>query len=131
MFVDASALTSMVLGEADSIELAAKLQIADVRMTSPLTVWEAATAVSRVLTVSPSRAGEIILAYLGDVDIEVVDIPAEITSVAISAFERYGKGRHKAKLNFGDCFSYACAKHFRQPLMFKGDDFALTDVDAA
>ncbi|HTV67279.1 MAG TPA: type II toxin-antitoxin system VapC family toxin [Rhizobiaceae bacterium] len=131
MFVDASALTSMVLGEADSIELAARLQHADVRMTSPLSVWEAATAVSRVLTVSPSSAGEIILAYLRDVNIDLVEIPTEVTSTAISAFERYGKGRHKAKLNFGDCFSYACAKHFRQPLMFKGDDFALTDVDVA
>jgi len=120
-----------MLGESDSVELAERLQVAEVRMTSPLAVWEAATATARVLIIAPSRAGEIILAYLRDTNIDLVDVPAEITITAISAFERFGKGRHKAALNFGDCFAYACAKHFRQPLLFKGGDFTQTDIDSA
>jgi ribonuclease VapC len=51
--------------------------------------------------------------------------------LALDAFDRYGKGRHPADLYFGDCFAYACARHFAEPLMFKGGDFAMTDIEAA
>jgi len=51
--------------------------------------------------------------------------------LALQAFSRFGKGRHPARLNMGDCFAYACAKFHGVPLLFKGDDFALTDIDAA
>jgi len=51
--------------------------------------------------------------------------------VARSAFTKFGKGRHEASLNFGDCFSYALAKVSGSPLLFKGDDFSRTDIEAA
>lgn len=69
--------------------------------------------------------------YLALVGIEVVGVPPEAGAVAVQAFDTYGKGRHPAALNFGDCFAYACARHHGLPLMFKGSDFPLTDIEAA
>ena len=58
-------------------------------------------------------------------------ITVEIGRNALSAFERYGRGRHPAALNMGDCFAYACARQLDIPLLFKGDDFPLTDITIA
>lgn len=63
--------------------------------------------------------------------IRLVDISAEQTKFAREAYQRYGKGNHPAKLNIGDCFAYALAKARSEPLLFKGDDFSLTDIEAA
>ncbi len=60
--------------------------------------------------------------------ITLVPVDAKQVRIARDAFRRYGKGRHPAGLNFGDCFSYALAKLTRQPLLFKGDDFSLNDI---
>lgn len=69
--------------------------------------------------------------FLTQFEINSVAITPEMTTTALDAFDRFGKGRHPAALNFGDCFAYAFAKHSRVPLLFKGDDFALTDIQAA
>ena len=58
-------------------------------------------------------------------------ITAEMGRAALSAFDRYGRGRHSAALNMGDCFAYACARQLDLPLLFKGDDFPLTDITIA
>ncbi len=58
----------------------------------------------------------------------VVPVTEEQASLAIQAFEQYGKGRHPAQLNFGDCFSYALAKYLDEPILFKGNDFSQTDL---
>jgi ribonuclease VapC len=58
-------------------------------------------------------------------------VTAEHVTVARNAFRLYGKGRHPARLNFGDCFSYALAKVSGEPLLFKGDDFRQTDIPPA
>jgi ribonuclease VapC len=63
--------------------------------------------------------------------IEVVGVTPDIARRARDAWQRFGKGRHPAGLNFGDCFSYALAAEFGEPLLFKGDDFSKTDVKAA
>lgn len=63
--------------------------------------------------------------------IELVPISAIHADLAIEAFRRYGKGLHPAGLNFGDCFAYALAKERGEPLLFKGDDFAQTDIVSA
>jgi ribonuclease VapC len=62
---------------------------------------------------------------------EIVPFTAEHASLARDAWRRYGKGRHKAGLNLGDCFAYALAKERGQTLLFKGDDFAATDIEPA
>jgi ribonuclease VapC len=63
--------------------------------------------------------------------IDIVSMPADIGDAAIDAFQRFGKGRHPAALNMGDCFAYACAKRLGVPLLYKGDDFSLTDIHSA
>ena len=131
MFIDASALTALLTDENDARELLARLQQNRKRMTSPLAAWEAAIAVARVLDLPTNEAGQAVDDYLALMGIEMIAVPPETARLALDAFERYGKGRHPARLNFGDCFAYACARHFGQPLMFKGSDFPQTDIEAA
>lgn len=131
MFIDASALTAMLVDEDDARELLARLQATSTRLTSPLAVWETAIAVARVLDLPFGEASAAVTRYLALIGIVVVPVAPETGSIALSAFERYGKGRHPARLNFGDCFAYACARHLGQPLMFKGGDFPQTDIEAA
>lgn len=132
MFIDASALTALLTDEDEARELLARLQQTGTRLTSPLAVWEAAVAVvARVLKLSVSAAAEAVEDYLALMEIAVVAVPPETARIALDAFDRFGKGRHRASLNFGDCFAYACARHLDQPLMFKGGDFPQTDIEAA
>ena len=84
-----------------------------------------------MLKLNVSEAGEAVHEYLTLMEIELVAVPPQTAQIALDAFERYGKGRHSAQLNFGDCFAYACASHFGHPLMFKGADFTQTDIEAA
>jgi ribonuclease VapC len=66
-----------------------------------------------------------------DLGIEVVDVTRDQADAAVRAFLQYGKSRHRARLNLADCFTYALAKSRGIPLLFKGDDFAKTDIVAA
>jgi ribonuclease VapC len=131
MFVDASALVAMLVSEDEAPSLFTRLEAAETRLTSAMAVWEASVAVSRILHRSVKAAEGEVNALLRLLEIESVAVPASIASGALDAFDRYGKGRHRAQLNFGDCFAYACARHFGQPLLFKGNDFSLTDIEAA
>ncbi len=63
--------------------------------------------------------------------IEIADWTNELADIAGQVFLRYGKGQHKAALNFGDCMSYALAKAIDSPLLFKGNDFVMTDIQSA
>lgn len=131
MFIDASALTALLTNEDDARELLARLQQAPRRLTSPPAVWEAAIAVARILDLPVAETADAVESYLALVEIETVAVSPMAARIALDAFDRYGKGRHPARLNFGDCFAYACARHFGEPLMFKGADFPLTDIEAA
>lgn len=131
MFIDASALTAMLTDEDEARELLARLQQTPTRLTSPLAVWEAAIAVARVLDLPIVAAAESVESYLALMEIRLVNVPPDTARIALDAFDRYGKGRHPARLNFGDCFAYACARHLDEPLMFKGSDFPQTDIEAA
>jgi ribonuclease VapC len=131
MFVDASALAAMLTDERDARELLARVQTRPVRFTSPLAAWEAAVAVARILGLPPAEAAAAVEDFLALIEIEVRSVPAEAWTAAIEAFDRFGKGRHPAALNFGDCFAYACARLAGAPLLYKGDDFPLTDIETA
>jgi len=63
--------------------------------------------------------------------LEIVPVSVELARDARRAYQRYGRSYHPARLNFGDCFAYALAKEYREPLRFKGNDFAQTDVEPA
>jgi ribonuclease VapC len=131
MFVDASALTAILVEESDAQELLVRLNRHPHRVTSPMAVWETVVAVARELKLPVDAAHEAVEGFLALAAITVLSIPAETRMLAIQAFDRYGKSRHPAALNFGDCFAYACAKEGGMPLLYKGNDFALTDVEPA
>ncbi|AXB80607.1 type II toxin-antitoxin system VapC family toxin [Novosphingobium sp. P6W] len=131
MFVDASAMTAMLSGEDDAADLLARLGNARVRITSALAIWETVMAVRRILDLEVAQAQEAVEEFLRIVEIEVVSVPPEARQHAIDAYDRYGKSRHPAALNFGDCFAYASARLAGVPLLFKGEDFPQTDIDAA
>ena len=131
MFIDASALISMLTDKADAAELLARLQRQKHRVTSPLAIWESKVAVMRILDVDLKTASSAMEEFLQLMEIGCIPVGPEMTLIALGAFDRYGMGRHPARLNFDDCFAYACATHHSMPLMFKGADFGLTDITAA
>jgi len=131
MLVDASALTAMLTDESDARALLARLQNYRKRTTSPLAVWETVIAVARILGMSVRDAESAVEDFLKLAEIVVIPVAAETRTLAIDAYDRYGKSRHPAALNFGDCFAYACARHDRVPLLYKGEDFTLTDIESA
>ncbi|NDV86677.1 PIN domain-containing protein [Aurantimonas aggregata] len=131
MFVDASALCALMLEEEDAAAILARMKSADRLLVSPTVIWETVVSCSRRVDWQLESAQAAVQAYLAEMQITVVAIPPEAAALAVEAYARYGKGRHKAGLNFGDCFAYACARHFDVKLLYKGDDFAQTDIATA
>jgi ribonuclease VapC len=131
MFVDASAIVAILVEESDAASLTKRLEQAVAPCTSPIAIYEAVAGVARVRTVEIRTAETILDRFLEQARVRVVPITAEIGCGALTAFERYGRGRHPAALNMGDCFAYACARVLDMPLLFKGDDFPLTDITIA
>ncbi len=131
MIVDASALVAILLNEPEADSFIATLEAAASSSVSPTSVFETVAAIVRVRACSVSDARVLVNDLLQEASIENAAITPEIGEAAITAFDRFGKGRHPAQLNMGDCYTYALAKNLRQPLLFKGDDFGRTDIEAA
>ena len=128
MILDSSALVAILFKEPEAERLAATIRDTDTTAIAAPTLLETAiVAEGRTL---PGMA-EKLDALLGAIRPEIVPFTAEHVSLARDAWRRYGKGRHKAGLNLGDCFAYALAKERGQALLFKGDDFAATDIEPA
>lgn len=95
--------------------------------------WLSAVSLQEILTVMLGRRGDMTILppldrLLLDMRLQIISHDAELARLASEAFVRFGKGRHPARLNFGDCASYALAKRYAIPLLFKGSDFAQTDI---
>lgn len=131
MFIDASALCAVLLGEPDGDAYDAKVSASAAPLTSPVAIFETVLAVARESDGDITSARRDVDAYLTACNVGLVPVGAAELARALDAFDRYGKGRHPARLNMGDCFAYACAKTQGVPLLYKGDDFALTDVAQA
>lgn len=129
MIVDTSALMAIVAMEDDAARYAQAMRAAGDRLA-----MSAATLVE-VGLVAEGRGGAEMAARLDALldfaGIEVADVTPRQAALARAGWRRFGKGRHKAALNFGDCFAYALAVERDEPLLFKGDDFAQTDVKRA
>ena len=128
MILDSSALVAILFKEPDAERLAGMIRDADVTAISAPTLLETA-----IVTEGRTRPGmaEKLDALIAAAGAEIVPFTAQHAAIARDAWRRYGKGRHKAGLNLGDCFSYALAKERGQALLFKGDDFAATDIEPA
>lgn len=127
MVVDTSALVAILLGEPEARRFGQAIA------TASRVVMSAATYVEFGLLARSKRGFDTaaIDDALSSWHVEVVAVSPAQARLAVEAFGKYGKGQHPARLNFGDCFAYALAKERGEPLLFKGDDFAQTDIEPA
>lgn len=129
--VDTSAVLSIILNEDPAPELAKRLTAATRREMSAANYVEAGTVLAGRLDI-PTDAAEALDSFLAQAQIDVVPLDAALARLAVTARVRFGKGfGHPANLNYGDSFAYALAKHRNAPLLFIGNDFSQTDVQAA
>lgn len=125
MVIDTSALVTILLGEPET-EAFARAIAGDVRrLISAFTALETGIVIEAKKGEAGSRELDLLL---HQARIEIVPMTPEHSEIARSAWRKYGKGRHKAGLNIGDCCSYALAKCSGESLLFKGDDFSQTDI---
>jgi ribonuclease VapC len=125
MVIDTSAVLALLFNEpeADDIEIA--LDADPIRLMSAASCLETAIVVEARLGAAGGREFDLLL---HKVAVEIVAVTGDQVEVARAAWRRFGRRRHEAGLNFGDCFSYALAMTSGEPLLFKGDDFSRTDV---
>ena len=128
MIIDTSALVAILYREPEAAAFAQRVHDADICRISVASHLELTMVVERQLGPEGMRQAE---AFLRRAGVIVEPVTVEQGELARQAFLDFGKGRHKAGLNFGDCFSYALAKATGEPLLFKGDDFSQTDIAAA
>ncbi|MDE0065923.1 MAG: type II toxin-antitoxin system VapC family toxin [Acidimicrobiaceae bacterium] len=123
--VDTSAIVALLFGEANSYEIEQML------ISGPCAM--AATTRVELGIVVESRAGaegaQLLEELLDRVEMQIVPVDARLANEALVCWRRFGKGRHRASLNFGDTFSYALAEQMGLPLLYVGEDFAQTDVN--
>ena len=128
MIVDTSAVLAILFREPDAERFARAIATASSpRMSVAALVETTIVLESR----SGAAAGYELDAFLQEAGIELEPVTAEQAQAARRAWRRFGKGNHPAGLNFGDCFSYALAEATREPLLYKGGDFELTDIEIA
>ena len=128
MVIDTSAILAILGDEPEAELFADKIASAEMRWVSAATLLETAIVVeARHGAAGGQKLDEMIVAA----QILVEAVTVEQVALARLAYRTYGKGRHPAGLNFGDCFSYALAKLRSEPLLFKGEDFTQTDLQIA
>jgi ribonuclease VapC len=125
MVIDTSALIAILLDEPERRSVNEKIEADAVRLLSAASFVETALVIETRLGEAGGRELDLLIHRA---EIEIVPVDADQAEIARRAFRRFGRGRHPAGLNFGDCFSYALAKASGEPLLFKGADFARTDI---
>lgn len=129
IFVDASAIVAIIDGEIEADAFTDALEAHNDRCYCAVGAWEAAHAISRLWEISLPAAGKVIADFADQTGLRMVTIGERESGVAIAAAARYGKlSKHPARLNMGDCFAYACAMTNDAVLLYKGNDFSLTDL---
>ncbi|MFI5021680.1 MAG: type II toxin-antitoxin system VapC family toxin [Alphaproteobacteria bacterium] len=127
MVVDSSAILAILLNEAERHDFNVKIAADPVRLLSAANAVETGIVLERRYGETGAHDFDL---FLFRASIEIVPFDAEQATLARLAFRRYGRGRHRAGLNMGDCFAYALAKATGEPLLYKGGDFAHTDVES-
>ena len=125
MVIDTSAILAVLFDEPERRRFAEMIEADETRLVSAATLLEAALVIE---SRRGEAAGRELDLFLHRAHISIVAVDAEQAEIARVAWRKYGKGRHTAGLNFGDCFSYALASVSGEPLLAKGDDFAQTDI---
>lgn len=127
LVVDTSAIVACMTGEPEAGRFAELLELADASALSSVNLLESRL----VITFSKGMALDTVDDFLADYKIDVIPFDKALSDLAFEAYRRFGQGRHPARLNMGDCTAYALAKARGWPLLFKGDDFAQTDIERA
>lgn len=125
MVIDTSALVAMLNDEPEAERFETAVQADPARLMSTASYLETALVIE---TRFGEPGGRELDLWLHRAAVDLVAVDSDQAAAARVAYRMYGKGRHRAGLNYGDCFSYALAKVSGQPLLFKGDDFARTDI---
>lgn len=125
MVIDTSVIIAIMQHESGYETLVLKMAVAPFRKISAVSYTEAASVLLGRLSLDVEEALD---RMLDEADIMVVPVDVDQAHIALDAYRRFGKRRHPAKLNLGDCFSYALARQTGEPLLFKGNDFAQTDL---
>ena len=125
MILGTSAIIRAVVREPGYEHIFERMSTAPMLAVGAATLVETAIVLSRKLVREPRQQ---LRRFLREMEVEVIPFTAEHYEVAMDAFERYGKGRHPADLNFGDCLTYAVARLSGLPLLYTGNDFARTDL---
>jgi ribonuclease VapC len=128
MVLDSSAIVAILLREPDFELLEKKADRAQIILVGSPTVLESIMVLSGRLS---RDARMLVIQLLWEMDAQVLPFTDDHVKVAVDAFLRFGKGRHPAGLNFGDCMAYAVATVARMPLLYIGTDFSRTDVLSA
>lgn len=128
ILVDASAIVAIMSGEPEADAFSDAIERHNDRCYCAVGAWEAARAIARTRTVGLRAASDAVASFAVEAALRMVDIGEAENRAAIDAHDRYGKGRHPARLNMGDCFAYACAVTNDAKLLYKGDDFSRTDL---
>jgi ribonuclease VapC len=128
MILDTSALLAILLDERERAEFVARIEADPRRMVSAASALEAAMVLEGR---KGDEAGGDLDVFLRTASVEIVPFDHDQLAIARSAFRRFGKGRHAAGLNFGDCIAYALSRWTGEPLLYKGTDFSSTDVTRA
>jgi ribonuclease VapC len=118
----------MIAGEPEGVSMMDRVMHDADPIWSAMTEWETVLALCRSYRYPIERARQEVRDTAAAAALRRVDIGTEESKAALDAYDRYGKGRHEAKLNMGDCFAYACARTNNAELLYKGDDFARTDL---
>ena len=129
MVIDSSVVIAIALSETDYrvyIEAISKAFYRHARVCMPASVLVEAGIIAE----ARNFAGEL-NEVIDSMQPEIIPLDATIANLSRDAFRRFGRGRHEAQLNFGDCMSYATATHLRLPLLYKGEDFSRTDIPSA
>ncbi len=125
MVIDTSALLAILQDEPERRRFNETIEMAESRRVSAATFVEVSIVIESRFGAEGLRTFD---RFIERAEIEIMPVDAEQARMARDAFARFGKGRHAAGLNFGDCFSYALARVLGEPLLFKGQDFGQTDV---
>src|ERR1700757_5294971 len=125
MVIDTSALVAMLLDEPEAEQFESAVEADPIRLMSTASYLETAIVIE---TRFGEPGGRELDLWLHRAAVDLVGVDAAQADAARVAYRMYGKGNHRAGLNYGDCFSYALAKVSDQPLLFKGDDFGRTDI---
>jgi len=126
MVIDTSALLAIFLAEPERQRFLKLLTDAGTRLISAANVLETGIVLEAKRGEAAGREFDL---FVVRTNLEVIAVDAEQVEIARSAWRKYGKGRHPAGLNFGDCFAYALAKSVDEPLLAKGTDFTRTDIE--